>query len=80
MEATPPHVRHCIDLLRQSLMCQPDLTVEVKDNAVGGVRGFGTQHICADWQELVDWTREWQTWRFAGGGHEGDHKGDIKHD
>jgi hypothetical protein len=44
MEASPPHFRHCVDLIRQGLMCQPDLTIEVKDSGGGGVSGFGTQH------------------------------------
>ena len=57
------HVRHCIDLIRHSLMCQPDLTVEVKDPEVGGVTGFGTEHQCRDWEELMRWTREWQSWK-----------------
>ena len=57
---SPPHVRHCIDLLRQRLMCAPDMTVEVKDEAAGGVHGFGVEHGCVDWGQLVDWTVRWQ--------------------
>ena len=49
------HIRHCIDLLRQSLMCNPDLTVELKDEELGGVTGFGTMHRCADWSGLLEW-------------------------
>ena len=59
---SPLHMRHCIDLLRQTLMCRPDLTVEVKDEAKGGVTGFGTEHRCEDWGQLVRWTAEWETW------------------
>ena len=62
MMASPPHIRHCIDLLRQTLMCRPDLTIEVKDEEIGGVKGFGTQHQCYDWEQLVQWTRSWQDW------------------
>jgi hypothetical protein len=62
MMSTPPHFRHCVDLLRQALMCQPDTTVEVKDEAIGGVKGFGTEHQCKDWDQLVEWTRTWQTY------------------
>ncbi|KAF1998764.1 hypothetical protein P154DRAFT_438550, partial [Amniculicola lignicola CBS 123094] len=60
--AAPHHVRHCIDLLRQALMCQPDLTVEINNDALGGVTGFGTEHVCVHWEELVDWTSEWETY------------------
>jgi len=55
-----PHIRHCIDLLRQSLMCQPDLTVEVKDEELGGVTGFGTEHQCVDWPQLLDWMKQYE--------------------
>jgi len=59
--ASGPHIRHCIDLLRNVLMCQPDLTLEVKNEELGGVTGFGTEHQCVDWKALVDWTSEWET-------------------
>lgn len=54
------HIRHCIDLLRQSLMCNADLTVELKDEQLGGVTGFGTVHRCVDWSELLDWMPTWE--------------------
>jgi len=56
MMSSPPHVRHCLDLLRQSLMCYPDTTVEKKDEEAGGVHGFGTMHNCKKWDELLEWT------------------------
>ena len=37
----PSHVRHCTDLLRQSLMCHADTTIEVVDEEINGVHGFG---------------------------------------
>ncbi len=60
MMSSPRHIAHCIDLIRQSLMCQPDTTIEVKNESVGGVTGFGTRHLCRDWGALMDWTTEWQ--------------------
>ncbi|KAF2233441.1 hypothetical protein EV356DRAFT_448274 [Viridothelium virens] len=60
--SSPPHIRHCIDLIRQSLMCQPDLTVELKEKELGGVTGFGTEHQCRDWGELLNWLEEWEGW------------------
>lgn len=61
MMISPPHIRHCIDLLRHNLMCNADLTVEVKDQKAGGVHGFGTQHQCIDWSELNHWTTQWES-------------------
>ncbi|KAI0432346.1 hypothetical protein F5Y09DRAFT_301917 [Xylaria sp. FL1042] len=51
----PHHVQHCIDLLRQTLMCHADTTLEVADEA-GGVDGFRTKHQCRSWEQLVQWT------------------------
>ena len=52
----PAHVRHCVDFLRQSLMCHADTTLEIEDEAVGGVKGFGVRHECVDWAGLIAWT------------------------
>lgn len=56
----PAHVRHCIDYLRQSLMCHGDTTIEVKPVGVNGVRGFGTEHQCQDWEQLTSWVESMQ--------------------
>lgn len=39
------HVLHCIEFLRQSIMCNADSTVEVKDLQFPGVVGFGIAHL-----------------------------------
>ena len=62
MMTSPAHMRHCIDLIRQVLMCKPDLTVEVKDKKLGGVTGFGTTHECVDWGSLMGWVAKWESW------------------
>ena len=49
-------------------MCRPDTTVEVKDDEAGGVTGFGTEHVCWDWEGLVRWTGEWEGWGAKEGG------------
>lgn len=54
------HIRHCIDLLRQSLMCNADLTVELKKEELGGVTGFGTLHRCVKWPALLDWIQPYE--------------------
>ncbi|KAL6721251.1 hypothetical protein ACLMJK_000353 [Lecanora helva] len=79
--SSPSHIRHCVDLLRQSLMCRPDTTIEVKNEELGGVTGFGTEHQCRDWGQLSEWTVEWEGWRQdpreekEGGDHGHDHGG-----
>lgn len=52
------HIRHCVELLRVSLMCVADRTIE-KKNEMGGVTGFGTEHKCADYDGLVRTIEKW---------------------
>lgn len=54
------HMRHCIDLLRQSLMCHADTTLEVVDEKINGVHGFRTVHQCRNWEQLKAWTSKQQ--------------------
>ena len=53
-------MRHCIDLLRQALMCHGDTTLEVVDEEINGVHGFRVEHQCIDWEQLKLWTSEQQ--------------------
>jgi hypothetical protein len=59
MMTSPSHIRHCVDLLRQSLMCAADRTLEEKDER-GGVSGFGTARQCVDYEKLVETVELWQ--------------------
>lgn len=43
-------------------MCQPDTTIEVKDIDKGGVSGFGSEHQCRNWGQLIEWTSKWETY------------------
>lgn len=63
MEASPLHIRHCIDLLRQTLMCRLDVTVELKNEELDGVTGFGTAHQCKDWTQLMQWMSKWENYQ-----------------
>jgi hypothetical protein len=52
------HGRHCIDYLRQSLMCAADHTLEPVDPKLGGVTGWGVKRTCRDWDGLKSWAEE----------------------
>ena len=41
-------------------MCTNDLTVDTKNKELGGVTGFGTEHQCKDWGQLLSWVSEWE--------------------
>ncbi|TGO80066.1 hypothetical protein BPOR_1827g00020 [Botrytis porri] len=56
-------VQHCLEYLRQSLMCTADTTVEPVGRGSKGkaiVQGFGTQHLCKDFHQLIEWTSQWE--------------------
>jgi hypothetical protein len=46
------YVNHCVELLRLSLKCQLDLTLEIVSKT-GGVKGFGVEHQCYNWEMLL---------------------------
>ena len=60
--STPPHISHCVDLVRNALICRPDTTLELKDKEAGGVTGFGTEQLCVNWDKLVEWVSEWENY------------------
>ena len=54
--STPWHTRHCIDFLRQALMCHADTTIEYVVPNLHGIVGFGVEHQCKSWDQLRRWT------------------------
>ncbi|KAI0067444.1 hypothetical protein BV25DRAFT_1819781, partial [Artomyces pyxidatus] len=56
IEPNWPHVQHCFNLLRNAVLCRPDLTLEAGDFTL---RNFteertGASHVCRDWEALYD--------------------------
>ncbi|KAK1978230.1 hypothetical protein LZ30DRAFT_729540 [Colletotrichum cereale] len=47
------HLNHCWDYVRQTIMCQPDLTVEWRGEHEG--TGWGYERQCKDWGAVYDW-------------------------
>jgi len=57
------HVSHCVDAIRQSLMCNADISVNVWqwDNEISAVVGHSNQaHTCRNFDKLLDWAEERQ--------------------
>jgi len=48
------HVQHCVEFLRQSIMCHADVTLQVADSS-NDVPAFGYPYQCKDWWQAVDW-------------------------
>lgn len=55
------HIDHCLNSIRESLMCNADLTPNVwsfnEELNVSQVR-FDVQHTCKDWSKLKAWAEE----------------------
>jgi hypothetical protein len=53
------HTRHCINLLRQTVLCASDTTLDPLNAANGkGTDGLGVVHVCRDWQKVYDFVEE----------------------
>lgn len=55
------HKNHCVEELRQSLMCQPDLNIYTYHWVKATDAPYGnlfTPHKCVDWMALNEWTTE----------------------
>lgn len=56
----PGHVEHCIDYIRQSLMCHPSLDILpfYADEKNMSKPVFNATRTCADFSKIKDWARE----------------------
>ncbi|KAH8176412.1 tat pathway signal sequence [Sarocladium implicatum] len=55
------HFDHCIDLLRQVIMCHGDVslhTYEWKDDYRWPWPSMQTTHQCRNWDKIMDWSRD----------------------
>ncbi|KXG51447.1 uncharacterized protein PGRI_094590 [Penicillium griseofulvum] len=58
MPWTPTHVDHCIDSIRQNLMCNADLslmTFHWVDDDMAPKPLFRRTHECANWENIQEW-------------------------
>ncbi|RDW92206.1 hypothetical protein BP5796_01600 [Coleophoma crateriformis] len=59
--SSPEHVTHCIEYLRQVVLCFGDLTLErpefVKEHSYKGTSGWGAAHQCRDWTNVRSFPR-----------------------
>ncbi|KAK7052916.1 hypothetical protein VNI00_004236 [Paramarasmius palmivorus] len=60
------HLQHCLNSLRQAILCQADATLEVGDFATRNfeVERFGATHTCHDVEVIYNEVqRDWLRWR-----------------
>jgi len=51
------HTRHCLNLLRQTVLCASDTTLDPM-NSGQGTDGLGIVHVCRDWQTVYDFVEQ----------------------
>ncbi|KAL8831883.1 MAG: hypothetical protein Q9170_005110 [Blastenia crenularia] len=58
------HAFHCVDYLRQTIMCNADTTIEWEAQGgdrgghSGHINGYGIPHQCRNWNDLKLWMEE----------------------
>ncbi|KZT23820.1 hypothetical protein NEOLEDRAFT_1135974 [Neolentinus lepideus HHB14362 ss-1] len=63
--ASPYHLQHCLNMLRESALCEADLTLEPGDFMQRNFteQPVGETRVCRDWQPVYDeLTRNWVKW------------------
>ena len=61
-----PHIVHCFDYLRQSLLCSADSSIEPGVDTVNGFLGSGFQRQCRNFGELRKWAEERRAFEAQG--------------
>ncbi|KAF7366910.1 Hydrolase-4 domain-containing protein [Mycena sanguinolenta] len=53
-EESQEHLQHCLNVLRQTILCSPDLTLEPADvlDRDFEVNRVGSTHVCSDWSVM----------------------------
>lgn len=67
-----PHLHHCLNYLRQIILCRPDLTLEPGkfDDDIFVGTSMGSVHVCRDWRipyaflakDMQMWIKESETY------------------
>lgn len=61
-----PHVGHCFDYLRQSLLCSADSSLEPTDERVNGNPNWGFGKQCRDYENVKRWAEKWRAFDIEG--------------
>jgi hypothetical protein len=59
------HRAHCIEYLRQSILCSADTTLEGETGSWTKSTGWGQTHQCADYDALMDMANERAIWDLS---------------
>ncbi|KAK6391307.1 hypothetical protein LTR81_026780 [Elasticomyces elasticus] len=59
---TVEHRAHCVEYLRQSIICNADTTLEGETGSWTTSTGWGQTHSCVDYEALLDWANDRSIW------------------
>jgi len=68
------HAQHCLNYLRQTILCAADLTLEPEVVLGSGdvAEGLFATHVCRDWSKVHTFVeenfKEWEQWKNTTGG------------
>ncbi|KAF3905774.1 hypothetical protein AA313_de0203935 [Arthrobotrys entomopaga] len=54
------HTKHCLEYLRNSIVCAADSALEPWKTDLNGVDGFGNTHMCRDFEGLFGWAERYR--------------------
>ncbi|EXJ54777.1 hypothetical protein A1O7_10118 [Cladophialophora yegresii CBS 114405] len=71
------HIDHCIDHIRQALMCQgsTDIITFRKDHKDRTVPNFDGPHVCRKYEPIAQWARDHKAWNMTPEGDDDDEDG-----
>ncbi|GAB1210723.1 hypothetical protein APSETT445_009520 [Aspergillus pseudonomiae] len=61
-----PHIGHCFDYLRQSILCAADSHLEPTTERVIGNDRWGFQRQCRNYTEIKEWAAQWKVFDIEG--------------
>ncbi|GAD93056.1 hypothetical protein AOR_1_1484164 [Paecilomyces variotii No. 5] len=61
-----PHVGHCFDYLRQSLMCAADANLEPATQKINNNPDWGFDRQCRSYEEVKNWAEQWRVFDAHG--------------
>lgn len=59
------HVSHCVEYLRQAILCSADTSLEGETGAASTSTAWGQMHMCKDFDALLDYGNEHAAWDLS---------------
>ena len=59
------HRSHCVEYLRQSILCSADTSLEGETGSLADAVGWGQTHSCVDFDALTKWSNERAIWDLS---------------